>query len=511
MEPSAWKAFINSLITALSVGICTLLLGGSLAFLVVYTDFPCKRLINACSLLAFIIPPYILGLSWILVAGRNGFLERFLRILSYSGNYNFPYYSVGAVIVVMTLHLYPLMYMSLRNALGQADPELEHAARLHGANRRRTILTVTMPLVLPAAMSTGLLVFSRTLANFTVPALLCLPVGKELLPTRIYSSLSGLDIQGAALLSVFLVTISTALYIGQNFLLPSGYGASGVRGSEERRVYRLGKGRWPVTLLVVLFLFITVALPILAMLASSFLKSWGLPFQREYMTLNNYRELLFHNSQTLGAFKNSIVYGITGSIFAALLGGGTVFLSHTGNKKIGRVLEGVASWPMAFPNIVLAVGAILAWNRRPLRLYGTHWVIIVTYTVLFTPIIMKQISGLIEHHDADLVRAARVSGAGPVRTFFTITLPAIAPGLKSGCLVCFLIALREVPISLMLYSSGQETVGILLFGMQSRSCGLEMTSTLALVVIALLVLGNVVITAGRRGRRNAEAPITRYQ
>jgi iron(III) transport system permease protein len=148
---------------------------------------------------------------------------------------------------------------------------------------------------------------------------------------------------------------------------------------------------------------------------------------------------------------------------------------------------------MAFPNIVLAVAAVLAWNRAPLRVYGTPWAIILTYMVLFIPIVMKQVTGLIQHYDTRLLAAARLSGASPLQSFMTITLPILAPGLKSGFIICFLIALREIPISQMLYFSGQETVGVLLFGMHSQSYGLEMTSALSMVIIFLLFIGNIII------------------
>ncbi len=177
---------------------------------------------------------------------------------------------------------------------------------------------------------------------------------------------------------------------------------------------------------------------------------------------------------------------------------------------VTKIIETVASWPMAFHNIVPAVAAILAWNRPSLRLYGTHWVIIVTYMVLFTPIIMKQVSGILENHDESLSLAARVAGATPLKAFFTVTMPVLAPGLKCGCLLCFLIAFREIPISLMLYSSGQETRGVLLFGMQPQ--GLEMTSALAVIIIAMIFIGNLVIGMGKKKRKYVRSAVERcYQ
>jgi len=500
-NPETWRALSNTLQAAFGTVVCTTLIAGTLAWIVVRTDFPYKNLVTTLTLLTFMIPSYILGLSWLQLCGRNGYLHRIITAVGGTGDYNFQYYSVGAVIAVMSVHLYPLVFMALRNTLENYDPSLENAAVLSGAGPVRAALTVTIPLILPGICSIGLLVFSRTMANFGIPALLALPVRKEFLTTRIFASLSSLDLNEATTLSLFLVLISALIFASQNLLFRGKKFTTAHTGKSMLPKFSLGKGKWPVTAAILLFQGITTILPLAAILLSSFLKRWGLPLKWEYLTINNYVQLLFRNSQTMGAFRNSIVYGITGAMAAGIVGSTTAFIVHSSKLRTGKLLEFTATWPMAFPNIVLAVAAILAWSSPPLTLYGTPWAIILTYTVLFIPIVMKNVTGLIANHDGTLLSAARVSGASPFRSFMDVTLPAVAPGIKSGCLLCFLIALREIPISLMLYSSGQETLGVLLFGMQSQSYGLEMTSALAVVIIFLTFIGNRIIQSGKKGIR----------
>lgn len=497
----AMPAFLNSLRAATGVTVWTTLIGGALAWLVVRTDFPYRRVVELAAVVAFIIPPYIIGLAWLQFFGRNGYFERMLRALFQFEHYNVSYYSVTAVVVVMTLHLYPLMFLSLRNALQQQDTDLEKASLLSGASRWRTFIHVTAPLMVPSVLSTGLLVFSRTLANFTVPALLALPVRREFLTTRIFSSLSALDLRLAALLSLFLVAISTLVFWSQGFVLRGNSTArSGAtdRGETRHSAVKLGRRRLLVSAAVMFFLGLTVLLPLAVMLVSSFLKRWGLPLEWRYLTLGNYQALLETGGRAMRALRNSLTFGVVAATAASIIGGATAYLAHSARSKASRLLEAVAGWPMAFPNIVLAVAAILAWNRGPLHIYGGPWAIIVTYMVLFIPIIMKQVTGLVQGHDTALLHAARVSGAGPLRAFLSVTLPAILPGLKVGFLISFLVALREIPISLMLYSSGQETLGVLLFGMQSEEYGLEMTSALAILIIFLIFSGHLLIRGGTK-------------
>ncbi len=489
-----WVACLNSLTTALLTTFLTFVIGFSLAWLEVKSDFRFKKAISSFSMVAFIIPPYIMGLAWVQFFGRNGYLERMLRSFFTFQEYTFPYYSTGAVAIVMALHLYPLMYMSLRNALAQQEKNLEKAALLSGASLWKTARTITLPLIRPSMFATGLLIFSRTMANFTVPALLALPARKEYLTTLVYSAISGLDIATAASVSLFLVAISTLLFWSQHSLAKKGqrYAGSGQERGGSSLVALKGHTLW-VSVLFFLAMGSTVILPLVTMFISSFLKRWGLPLQWQYITIANYVQLLSPKGGALLAFRNSIVYGVVAASFALVIGGATAYIAHTSKTFRSKVLESIATWPMAFPNIVLAVAAVLAWNRAPLRVYGTPWAIILTYMVLFIPIVMKQVTGLIQNYDTTLLAAARLSGATPLQSFVTITLPILAPGLKSGFIICFLIALREIPISLMLYFSGQESVGVLLFGMHSQSYGLEMTSALSMVIIFLLLIGNLIV------------------
>ena len=503
------KALNNSLITATGVFLFSSFIGTLLAWLRVRTDIWGKKMMDACVLLAFIIPPYVLGISWMQIFGSGGYLNRLTNVLVPGSNYSFPYYSMGATMLVLGLHLYPLSYFAIKNTLLQLDPELETASIQCGASRRRTFFAVTLPGIFPALLSTGLLVFSRALANFSVPALLCLPVRKELLTTRIYASLGSLNTRDAALLSFGLVLISTLLFSLQIYI-----SACFSRGVVKRPGWKqsgsiqpLGRFRTPATLTAGLFLFLSVILPLWAMLLSSFMKRWGLPLKPQYLTFHNYLHLLT-GEKTRRAFLNSLGFGAAAGGIALIAGSATAFISHTRRSAAGRILEAVASWPMAFPNIVLAVGAIMAWNRAPFYLYGTARCIIAAYAALFTPLVMKQISALLENQDPLLLQAARTSGAGPAHCFTTVTLPSILPGIESGILVCMLITLREIPIALMLYSSGQETTGVLLFGMQSQSYGLEMTSALAVTIIILNLFRQHVYHQHQKERQSC--PVFKY-
>ncbi len=478
-----WQAVASSLFMALSATLGTLFCALVLAFLVVRTDMPKSNWVTNTILVSFSIPSYVLALSWIQLTSRNGYMNRVRDFLGFDP-LSFSPYSCFAVGVVLAFHMLPIAYFALCNALGRYDQNLESAALLSGAGPLRMIRTVVFPLIFPQLLSIGLLIFARILANFDVPAALALPIGKALLPTKIYAALSSLDLGKSAALSLVLMAFSISVQsLGKRSIQQRHYQSHG-QGGEVRKL-SLGKWKWPIFCAVFFFL-ITLIVPFVTLVVSSFLKRWGLSLKPEYLTTANYTALL-GSSQAKTAFFNSIFYGVVAVMVAIVIAVQVTYKKESLRSK--RVLVRILSLPMATPNMVLAVSAIMAWNHGILHLYGTRWAIIATYTILFIPLVLQNIRGLAQTHDEELIWAARVSGASERKSNRDIAWPIILPGVQSGALLCFIIALREIPISLLLYSSGQETIGILLFGMQSQSYGMEMTSTLAvLVTICIFIL-----------------------
>ncbi len=483
--------FVNSIRISVWVFLWTTIIGGILAWLVVKTDFPLKKLIDNFCIIAFAIPPYIIALSWLQLFGRNGYLERFAKIVLHLENFSSSPYSLNAAIFVLTLHLFPLMYFSIKNALNNIEPKVEYAGYLSGGSTFTVFRKITLPLVKPSILTTGLFVFSRTLANFSVPALLCLPARIEVATTKIYSSLTMLDTSKAAFYSLILVIFASILYFAQTYMMAKNKKVS-MKGNIEIRdvsTVKLKKYKIISVMLVLLFFTLVSIVPSITMIISSLLKRWGLSLTLEHFTFDNYKEIFNIHSRFPRAFLNSFVYGGIAGVFATIVALACAIISHYKGGKY-KMFEAIASWPMAIPNTVLAIATIFSFNKYPLKLYGTSWGLIITYMVLFTPIIMNQIIGLLKSQDIKLLNAARLSGYNWSSSFIKVVFPFLIPGIRSAMIVTLMIALREIPISLMLYSTNQETVGVLLFGMQSQSYGLEMTSALSVVVVTTIIVVN---------------------
>lgn len=491
---STYKALLNTLQMVGGVLLGTWIIGGTLAFIRHKTDYRRKKMLDAFVFLSFTIPAYILSISWIEVISRNGYLHRILQTVFPGIDYNINAYSIGATAVILALHLYPLVYYGVGNALRLLDSPLEQSAKVCGAKKSRIIFTIVLPLVIPSFISTGLLVVSRSMANFGVPAQLSLPVGKEVMTTRIFSAMSDLNLPMVSVLSLLLIVISLALFLlSERALKKRKYDIATLGQTGSPSYIKLGKWRGPAGVIIFAFFTITIAVPFITIIISSFFKRWGLDLNIDNLTLGNYAKLFSQENLLTRPLLNSLFFGIVAASAAALIASLTVYFFKYKNNIMTKWLVNIAQLPIAVPNMILAVAAMFAWINEPFKLYGTSAIIIITYTVLFIPICIKQMLGAAKNLDLSLDTAAQTMGIGLMSRYTRLFVPQIKDSLIAGFLICFLISLKEIPISLLLYTAGTKTLGVMMFTIQSNSYGLEMTSAISVVVIALSVAGNLIL------------------
>lgn len=499
-SPIMYKSLFNTIKLSLGALLGTWIIGGSLALLCERTDYKHKNIIRFLVFLSFTIPSYILSVSWIEVTTKGGYLCRILKYILPSIKYNFSSYSLEAAIIVLIIHLYPLVFWGVSNALKNIDNQLIKSAKICGASNIKIVTTIIVPLMTPAFLFTGLLVVSRSMANFGVVAELALPIGKEVLTTQIFGANSRLELHNACVLAFILMSISYVIYLySTNLTRKTKFKMK--NESQGQSLIHLGKKRYTFNIVLFIFFTITNFVPIVTIFISSFLKRWGLKLCLKNMTINNYLQVFNGDIMIRGALLNSLKYGIISGIVASIIASLVCYIGRNNDSKIARILMNISQLPITFPNMILAIAAILAWINEPFKLYGTKWIIIITYTVLFIPLIMKQIEGIADNIDNSTDKSAKTLGIPLINRFVMIYVPQIKKAIISGFIICFLISLREIPISLLLRTKGTETLGYILFTIQSNSYGLEMTSTVAVIVIIISIAGNLIINKWKGTKR----------
>jgi iron(III) transport system permease protein len=219
------------------------------------------------------------------------------------------------------------------------------------------------------------------------------------------------------------------------------------------------------------------------------------------VTFSNFEEVLFRQASTSRALRNSAM--LAGSA-ALILAFGTIPLAigiERFSRLSQRVLHGVIELPYALPGIVLAIACILLFLRPlPLvgSLYGTVWIILAAYLMRFFALAMKPVATAVGQISRDLDEAAAVSGARPLRRMLTITAPLAAPAAVAGALLVFMSAFNELTVSALLWSSGNETLGVVLFSLEEAGLG---TQAAAIAVTTIIVVTLMLFLLDRLGKK----------
>jgi iron(III) transport system permease protein len=497
-EPQFLTVFENTIGMAAVITVLALAIGSGLAWLVIKTDLKQRGTADFLIMLTYMVPSYIMAIALIEIWGPVGIVGRWLQDSGLDAILPVKIYSLSGVVLVMTIHLYPLAYQTVSNALKGCERSLEDAALLDGAGHAAAFFKIILPAILPSVFSAGLFIFAHSVACFGVAALLALPARQYILPTYIYVALSSLKFEKAMALAVLLALLAGLLYKARKWLgvtelkiVPNtNYGDCKVRLGKMAVLLKLGLG---------LFFGMTVVAPLLVMVIASFLKVWGVAWIPENFTWENYRLIFFGEPRIVKAILNSFIFGSVAATLATMIGAVAIYLGIRFGGWKGKLADFLLSWPMALPEVVLAVAAILAWMRPPLKLYGTPWIIIVTYVVAGLPFVVRSIRGLLDTLEPELEEVAWTFGASVLTGFRRVVLPLIGAGLKAGWLFTFLFALHEIPVSTLLCAPGTETIGAILFGLRNDTGGQELISALAVVILMVVSCGRMAIRKMRAG------------
>ncbi|MCL6552143.1 MAG: iron ABC transporter permease [Firmicutes bacterium] len=497
-DPAAQRVLVNSLVTSAWATVGGTALGAVLAWLVARTDLPARHLWRTLLLLPYMIPPFIGAIAWVYLAGPAGYLNQAWRALTGAAEPLVVIYGQWGIVLVLILYGYPIAYLAALGVLERMDPALEAAARLAGAGPWRVLRDVTLPLAAPGVLAGALLLAMSSLANFGIPAVLGFPARYFVLPTRIYTTILNFDLRDnlrvAAALSMWLVAIAGVLLAAQRALLRRGrYTVVGGQAT-ARHLVALGRWRRPVAVLLGAFVVLSAGLPFLAVLLTSLIRAYGLPPHWEHFTLQHYATALVGIPKVHRALVNSLLLAAGAATLVVVLGAAIGYLRTRTRLPGAGAVDLLVMLPYAVPGTVVALAMILAWVRPVpvlgIRLYDTIWILLVAYVARFLAFgVRTAAAGLAQVHGS-LEEAARISGARPLEAFRDIVLPIIRPSLVAGWLLAFIPAVAELTLSILLFSVGNETLGVVIFGLHDEG-KIALSAALAVLVTTLLVAFNL--------------------
>ncbi|WFE90824.1 iron ABC transporter permease [Roseibium porphyridii] len=492
VQRALWHSIESSLWSALGASI----LGTCLALLIGLTDIRAKGLLVFLILLPMMIPPHVTAIAWIQALGPASPVLQWLGLAPELGSTH-PLYSREGLVLLLTLQHSPLVFLLVRAALRSFPRELSDAARISGASAALMLRRITLPLLGPSLLAGFALAFVAALGNFGINALIGIPARYTTLPVLVWRRLAsfGPDIlPNVAVISVILAFVALAAIFLQS-LLQRRMRASLIGLPQNPLAISLGAKRFLVEGIVWVFVAGVLLLPAASLLATSLVKTYGLPLSLGTLTWDNFTEVLWRQTVTIRAFANStLIAGLSAFVIAVvslLLG---YYLAHrsSGNRRLAGLALTQSEIAFAVPGLVMSIAFILAFIRPipflGISLYGTIWIILIAYVSVFLAVGLKPVMAAFLQMDASLDDAARVSGAGFFRRMRKIFAPLAAPSAASGAILVFLTAYNEVTVSALLWSTGNETIGTTIFNYEDGGY-----TTLAAAMSAVVVGATIFI------------------
>jgi iron(III) transport system permease protein len=486
------RAFATTAIIAAGMTAIAVPLGAVLAFLVVRTDLPGRRWLEPALLVPIFLSPVVIAFGYVVAIGPVGFLTVPVRALI--GREPWNLYSLASVTAIAGLTHIPHVYLYASSTLRSIGADLEEAARIAGAGAGRIALTVSLPMVWPALVYSGVLVFFLGFELFGLPLILGDPEGLLVLSTYLYKLTNRLGVpsyQLMAVVAVVIMLIAFPLVALQRRLLGVANRYVSVRGKAARSSpLRIGAWRWAALALVLAWLAATVLTPLAGVALRSVVTTWGEGVRlTEVLTLDHFSELLDYPNLVRGV-GNTVLIGVAGGALSVACYAAIALATHRWNSCWARAMDYLAMVPRGMPGLVagLAFFWVFLFVKPIAPLRATPFSLWLAYTVVWLAYGMRLISSALLQIAPELEEAAYTVGATRGRVTRDITLPLVRFGLLGSWLLVFLIFVREYSTGVYLLAPGSEVIGSLIVSLWGTGA-VDTVSALALVNVVLVGIG----------------------
>jgi len=483
-----WKAilgnvqYLKALWGSVQLGIFTAsfstVIGFLFAFAVSRTSMKGKKMVTALATMPVISPPFSLTLSIILLFGNNGLITK-----QFLGLSKFSIYGLGGLTLVQTISMFPIAFLTMQGVLQAIDSTLEDASLDLNASRWHTFTHVTLPLAAPGILSSWLLVFTNSLADFANPLLLS--GSYRVLSVESFIEVTGMNriSNGAALSILLLLPTLTAFFAQRAWVSKKSFVV--VTGKPSMRLSDLAS---PGTRKALSAFVIAVSAFIVALygtiVAGCFVKNWGIDYT---FTLANIGEALTRGKQAL--FSTMTLAGIATPI-AGLLAMISAVLVVRKKFPGKRLLEGLIMTPFAIPGTLVGISYILAFNKPPLLLVGTGAILVINYVIRELPVGLEGGVAALRQIDPSIEEAASDLGADQATIFRTVILPLLRPAFISSMSYTFVRSMTAVSAIIFLISARWYHITIQIYNFSENiRFGLASVLSTTLIIIVLAVFG----------------------
>ena len=502
-----WGPLKNSFICGFFTVLVSVPLGSVLAWLMIRTDIPGKKILGLLVTVPYMIPSWTKALAWLAMfrnstSGANGFLAGMgIPVPDWLA------YGPIAIVLCMSMHYYAFSYIMVSGALRSINSELEEMGEIQGASKPLILRKITLPLVLPAMLSAVILTFSKAIGTFGTINYLGSPVSFRTLSSELYSNSKSQNTQTAFAMAILMICIaSLSVFINQRLIgARKSYATIGGKGGRSTPI---GLGGWKPIVTIILFIFFLVGIimPVIILILESCMLKEG-TYSLSNFTLYywigegdpNIMEGvpgIFKNETFMMSLVNSLkltlVNGVFGTIFGQMLG----YICAKGRGKLhGKLVEQLVFIPYLIPSVAFG-GIYLSMFSKPQTLfgvtlipalYGTFALLTLTSVVKHLPFASRAGTSNMLQISGELEEAATIEGAGFFKRFVKIVFPLSKGGFISGFMLIFVSIMKELDLIILIMTPKTSTLPYLAFQYQNQNCP-QASNCVAIVMFSIVFL-----------------------
>ena len=471
------QAVKNTFFECIASSSMSVLVGYLFAYAVAKTNLPFKRFFSTIPVLHLITPPFVGGLAFILLVGRQGFITH--RLLGL----NISLYGFKGLLIAQVLCFFPMAYLICLQSLQSINPNLEQAAKSLGSSNLKIFFTITLPLSFPGILSSFLFIAVSVLSDFGNPLIVA---GRfRVLAVEIYTQLTGwLNVGTSAVLGIILVIPSILLFLLQNRIYKSMKGKTATIGGKS--LSKLSEANTSPAATIILCIFVClISLCILAQLAAiiagSFQTLWGV---NTTFTMKHIKSIINYGLE----LKNSVIFAALSAFLSTFIAVIASYIANRTRLPLTKNIDIFAQLPSAIPGSLLGLAVSLAARR--LHINNSPFLIIIAMTIAFIPFSYKIITSTFNQIRTTLDDQSRSLGANQIYTLAKVLAPVSAGGIYFGFIYSFIRGVGTLSAVIFLVSFNTPLTSIRIINLAEQGdWGKSAALSLVLTILTFLILG----------------------
>ena len=501
-----WGPLKNSFICGFFTVLLSVPLGSVLAWLMIRTDIPGKKILGLLVTVPYMIPSWTKALAWLAMfrnstSGANGFLAGMgIPVPDWLA------YGPIAIVLCMSMHYYAFSYIMVSGALRSINSELEEMGEIQGASKAQILRHITLPLILPSVLSATVMTISKSIGTYGVPANLGNRIGYYTLATKMRNFIDqGPQSVGYAM-SIVLVLLAALIIFSNQRIVGVRKSYATVSGKGGRATLMpLGKAKKPLMAFLMVFLFLAMVVPFFVLIMETFQITTGAGYGLDNLTLYNWigksgqiakytnYEGIFRDPKFFSAFWNTIRLTLIGSIITAICGQFLGYISSRGRGKwYGDLTEQMVFVPYLMSGIAFSTMYFSMFSRPHFgglmpSLYGTFTLIVLTSVVKHFPFASKSGTANMLSISVELEEAADIAGASFWKRMSSIIVPLAKNGFISGFMLTFISIAKELDLVIIMMTPSTQTMSYLAFTYSQEGYN-QMSDAVSVCVLVFILV-----------------------